>query len=68
MTDPIRDRIDRVTDEMVEVGARALADWDGADWDRPEPEFDAYEAVTKRAYRVGATAVLSAALGKEQGG
>lgn len=50
-------------DEMVEAGARALADWDGADWDRPEPEFDTHEAITKRAYRAGATAVLSAVLG-----
>lgn len=52
-----------VTDEMVEAGARALADWDGADWDRPEQEFDAHEVITKRAYRVGATTVLTSALG-----
>lgn len=49
------------SDAEVESAARALAEWDGADWHRPDPEFAAYWSIPKSAYRRGARLALIAA-------
>ena len=47
------------TPEKVEAGAKALAEWDGQDWNAPEWAGE----IPREAYRRDARAVLEAALG-----
>lgn len=50
---------DTISPEMVEAGAKALAEWDGQDWDAPEWAGE----IPRDAFRRGARVVLEAALG-----
>lgn len=50
----------QITEQMVEDGARALAEWDGADWDAEVWDW----SIPREAYRHGARRCLEAALGK----